>query len=217
MKIIADFFPVALFFVAYRLYDIYVATMVAIVASILQVVYHYWRYHQVQNMHLITLAIIVIFGGLTLVLHDRTFIMWKPTIINWIFALVFFSSQFFGNKTIAERMMGHAIVIPPIIWIRLNWLWVIFFIFIGAANLYVANWFFVAEAELKAMTSISNIDLTRCTEIFQGQALILCNNAHAQEEFWVDFKMFGILGLTFVFAIIQALYLTRHVDLGNSQ
>lgn len=217
MKIIADFFPVALFFVAYRLYDIYVATMVAIVASILQVVYHYWRYRQVQNMHLITLAIIVIFGGLTLVLQDRTFIMWKPTIINWIFAIVFFSSQFFGNKTIAERMMGHAIVIPPIIWIRLNWLWVIFFIFIGAANLYVANWFFIAEAELKTMTSISNIDLTRCAEIFQGQALILCNNAHAQEEFWVDFKMFGILGLTFIFAIIQALYLTRHVDLGNSQ
>jgi len=216
MKIIADFFPVILFFLAYRLYDIYVATAIAIIASFIQVSYHGWRYRQVQGMHLITFAVIVIFGGLTLFLQDRTFIMWKPTIINWIFAIVFLGSQFIGNKTIVERMMGHAIEIPVTIWIRLNWLWIIFFIITGASNLYVANWFFIAETELKAVTGLNEIDLTRCTELFQGQALILCNNAYTQEAFWVDFKMFGVLGLTFVFAIIQALYLTRHIKEPNN-
>lgn len=211
MKIIADFFPVALFFLAYRLYDIYIATAVAIIASVIQVTYHTWRYRQVQGMHLTTLAVITIFGGLTLFLQDRTFIMWKPTIINWIFAIVFLGSQFFGNQTIVERMMGHAIEIPSAIWIRLNLLWVIFFLILGAANLYVANWFFIAESELKMVTGLNEIDLTHCTELFKNQALILCNNAHAQEEFWVDFKLFGVLGLTFIFAIIQGLYLSRYV------
>lgn len=211
MKILADFFPVVLFFVAYRLYDIYIATAVAITASILQVSYNAWRYRQVQGMHLVTFGVIVVFGGLTLILQDRTFIMLKPSIINWIFALVFLGSHFWGKQTIAERMMGHAIEIPSQIWTRLNWLWVGFFAITGAINLYVANWFFIAETELKAATKLTNIDLTHCAKLFHDQTLILCNIARTREEFWVDFKLFGILGLTFAFAIAQALYLARYI------
>lgn len=212
MKILTDFFPVIIFFLVYRLYDIYIATAIAIIASILQVGYYdLYRGRQIQGMHLATLGVIVVFGGLTLILQDRTFIMLKPSIINWIFAIVFFGSQFWGRQTIAERMMGHAITVPAKIWIRLNWLWVGFFIIIGAANLYVANWFFIAEAKLKAVTKLIEIDLTSCAKLFNGDTLILCNIARAQEELWVDFKLFGVLGLTFAFAIAQAFYLARYI------
>jgi intracellular septation protein len=212
MKFLADFFPVLLFFLAYKIYDIYVATAVAIAASVLQVGYNYWRHHSVQNTHLITLGVVVIFGGLTIFLQDRTFIMWKPSIINWLFAVAFLGSQFFGEQTMVERMMSHAIKVPAFVWTRLNILWVLFFIAMGAVNLYVANGFFIAEAALEAASGLNNIDLARCAEQFNGQTLDLCQQAHAQEAFWVNFKLFGLMGLTFIFAIVQALYMTRYIE-----
>ena len=92
MKLLADFFPVILFFAAYQLYGIYVATAVAIIASIGQVGYHWLTKHRVEMPHLVTLGILLVFGGLTLLLHDRTFIMWKPSVINWLFGLVLLGS-----------------------------------------------------------------------------------------------------------------------------
>ena len=112
MKFLADFFPVILFFVAYKLYGIYAATAVAIAASFVQVGYGWWRNRHVQNMHLITLGILVVFGGLTILLQDRTFIMWKPTVINWLFGGVFLASQFIGKKPLVQRMMGGQIKLP---------------------------------------------------------------------------------------------------------
>ncbi len=212
MKFLADFFPVLLFFLAYKLYDIYIATAVAIVASIIQVGYTYWYHKKVQNMHLITLGVIVVFGGLTIVLQDRTFIMWKPSIINWMFAIVFLGSQFWGNQTLVERMMSHAIQVPPAIWVRLNMLWVVFFASMGIVNLYVAQQFFTAEAALEAAVGLTNIDVSNCAKQFNGPILELCENAHAQEEFWVNFKLFGLMGLTFIFAILQALYISRYIE-----
>lgn len=174
MKFLADFFPILLFFLAYQLYDIYVATAVAIAASFIQVGYFWFRNHRVEKMHLVTLALLILFGGLTLILRDPLFIKWKPTVVNWLFAMVFLGSHFIGKKTIVERMMSHAVTLPLEIWVRLNAAWSLFFVASGALNLYVA--FNYAEAT------------------------------------WVNFKLFGLLGLTMVFVVLQALYLARHIQ-----
>lgn len=212
MKILADFFPILLFFVFYKLYDIYAATAVAIAASFVQVGFHWLRHRKLETMHLVTLGILVLFGGLTIALQDRAFIMWKPSVVNWLFAAAFLFSQFIGDKPLIERMMGHAISVPDAIWKRLNGLWVVFFLFMGAINLYIANDFFVAEAALTVATGMEAIDLARCDELFQGGNLELCVTAQSLEEAWVNFKLFGMMGLTIAFVIAQAFYLARHIQ-----
>jgi len=174
MKLLFDFFPVVLFFVAYKLYNIYVATAVIIVASIVQVGWSWIRHRRIENMHLITLAFVVVLGGATLFLHDEMFIKWKPTIVNWIFALVFLGSQFIGTKSIVQRLMeSQVIVTTEKVWGRLNIGWVTFFILMGAINLYVAY--------------------------------------HFSTDTWVNFKLFGMLGLTIVFVILQSMYLMQYM------
>lgn len=211
MKFLADFFPVLLFFVAYKLYDIYVATAVAIAASLIQVGSHWYRHRRVEKMHLVTLGLLVVFGGMTLLLHDRTFIMWKPSIVNWLFAAVFLASQFVGEQPLVQRMMSHAVEAPAALWRRLNGAWVVFFLLMGAANLYVASYFFAAEGLLKTASGLATVDLTRCAEQFQGETLGLCQQAQHLEDLWVNFKLFGMLGLTLIFVLGQALFLARHV------
>ncbi len=212
MKFLADFFPILLFFVFYKLYDIYTATAVAIGASFVQVGFHWFMHRKVETMHLVTLGLLVLFGGLTIALQDRAFIMWKPSVVNWLFAAVFLFSQFIGDKPLIERMMSHAISVPEAIWKRLNSLWVIFFLFMGAANLYIASDFFIAEQALTAATGMEDIDLARCGELFQGGTLELCVTAQSLEEAWVNFKLFGMMGLTLAFVIAQAFYLARHIQ-----
>ncbi len=112
MKFLYDFFPILLFFIAYKLYGIYAATVVAIAASLVQVGMFWLKHRRFENMHLITLALILVLGGLTLWLQDETFIKWKPTIVNWAFAAAFLGSRFIGEKTLVERMMGSAIELP---------------------------------------------------------------------------------------------------------
>jgi intracellular septation protein len=211
MKFLADFFPILLFFIAYKLYGIYAATAVAIAASLLQVGWHWLRTRKVETMHLVTLGILVVFGGLTIALHDRAFIMWKPSVVNWLFAAVFLGSHFVGDKPLIERMMSHAIEVPAPIWRRLNQLWVLFFLAMGAANLFVANQFFTSESALLGASGLSEIDFEQCAALFSGDLLALCETARAQEETWVNFKLFGMMGLTFAFVIAQAFYLARHV------
>ena len=162
-------------------------------------------------MHLVTLGLLVVFGGLTILLQDKTFIMWKPSIVNWLFALVFLGSQFIGGKPLIERMMSHAIEVPSTIWRRLNLMWVLFFTGMGLANLYVANEFFLAERALTTAAGLTDIDLSQCAENFSGELLVLCQEAHSMEEAWVNFKLFGMMGLTVAFVVAQAFYLARHV------
>lgn len=211
MKFLADFFPVILFFVAYKIYGIYVATAVAIASSLVQVAYGWLSKRHVENMHLITFGILVVFGGLTILLQDRTFIMWKPSVINWMFGAVFLASQFIGNKPLVQRMMQSSITVPDPIWKRLNLTWSLFFILLGFLNLYVANDFFVAEHQLMQLTGLEQIDFDNCGKQFQGSELELCNNAHTLEESWVNFKLFGMMGLTLGFIVLQAFYLARHI------
>ncbi len=173
MKFLFDFFPVLLFFVAFKLYDIFTATAVAIAASFIQVGLYWIKNRRFESMHLVTLGIIVIFGGATLLLRDEVFIKWKPTVLNWLFAVAFTGSHFIGKKPIVQRMMASAITLPSTIWYRLNLLWIIFFTVIGFINLYVAFHFDTAT--------------------------------------WVDFKVFGILGLTLAFVVIQSFFIARYI------
>jgi intracellular septation protein len=173
MKFLFDLLPVLLFFIAYKLYDIYVATAVVMVASAVQVSWIWIRHRRVERMPLITLALIVVLGGATLLLQDEVFIKWKPTVVNWLFAAVFLASRFVGRRTLLERMMGGNLKLPAPVWARLNLAWVIFFAAVGGLNLYVAFNF--------------------------------------ETQTWVDFKLFGMLGLTLAFVIAQAFYLARHL------
>jgi len=177
MKFLLDFFPIVFFFIAYKMYDIYVATAVLIIASLLQTSVHWLMHRRFEKMHVITLVLVCVFGGLTLILQDEMFIKWKPTVINWLFAIAFIGSQFIGEKPIIQRMMGDHIVLPVHIWLRLNVAWSIFFVSLGFINLYV----------------IYNFDT----------------------ETWVNFKLFGLLGLTFVFVIAQSLYLARYMQVSE--
>ncbi len=174
MKLLFDFLPILFFFLAYKFFDIYVATAVAISSTLAQVAVIWFKTRKLAAMQLITLAIIIVFGGLTLYLRDETFIKWKPTVVNWLFAGAFLVSQYLGQQTAIERMMGSAMTLPRQIWRRLNLCWVVFFFSLGCANLYVMS--------------------------------------HFSSDTWVNFKLFGMLGLTVGFIILQTFFLSRYLQ-----
>ncbi|EAU53489.1 septation protein A [Mariprofundus ferrooxydans] len=173
MKMLFDFFPVLLFFIVYKTVDIYAATAVLIAASAVQTFGHRMVKGSFEKSHVITLVLVALFGTLTLALHDEVFIKWKPTAINWLFAVVFIGSQFIGKKPVIERMMGANITLPSNVWTKLNIAWALFFIVLGALNLYVAFSF--------------------------------------DTDTWVNFKLFGLMGLTFAFIIAQSFYLLPYL------
>lgn len=138
MKFFFDLFPVILFFVAFKLYDIFVATAVAIAASILQILWVWWRHRQIEKMMWINLMIIIVFGGATLVLQDETFIKWKPTVLYWLFATGLLVSNVIFKKNLIQTMMEKQMALPIPVWNQLNISWIIFFVVMGLINLYVA-------------------------------------------------------------------------------
>ena len=138
MKFLFDLFPVILFFLAFKLYDIFLATAVAIVAAIAQIGWLWLRRRQVDKMMWINLAIIVIFGGATLISQDETFIKWKPTVLYWLIATVLLLSNLIFRKNLIQTMLEKQIVLPLFIWNRLNLSWFGFFLTMGCINLYVA-------------------------------------------------------------------------------
>jgi len=137
MKQLLEFIPILLFFVAYKLYDIYIATAVVIGATIIQVAIAWFKYRKVETMQWITLGLVIVFGGATIILHDEQYLKWKFSIIEWLFGLAFLSSHFIGQKTFIERMMGSNLTLPANIWQRLNFSWASFFISVGFINVYV--------------------------------------------------------------------------------
>ncbi len=140
-----DFFVVLLFFITFKLYGIYVATTVGIVGSILQVIITRLFHKKYDKKQLLVMAIFLIFGGMTLYFHNPIFVKWKPTIIFWIFSLSFYLSQFIGKQSLVQRMMGHAFegkaTVSKKIWHRLNLAWCLFFLVLGAINIFVAYHF----------------------------------------------------------------------------
>ena len=141
MKLLFDFFPILLFFICYKFFGIYVATAVAMGASVFQVIFHRLKHQRYEKMHLISMSLIMVLGGATLFFHNPWFIKWKPTGIYWLSALIFLGSAFIGRKTVIQKMMEGNISLPKIIWGRLNTAWALFFIVMGALNLYVAYYY----------------------------------------------------------------------------
>ncbi|HEY7758520.1 MAG TPA: septation protein A [Burkholderiales bacterium] len=203
MKLLFDLFPVLLFFLAYSLgkhapdtaaaavggvlgaiglgsqvgvdqAPILLATAVAILATFGQVGWLLARGRQVDKMLWISLGIIVVMGGATLWLRDPTFIKWKPTVLYWAFAAVLLGAEFLFARNLIRAMMERQIVLPDAVWARLNLSWGVFFILMGALNLFVAYNF--------------------------------------SESAWVNFKLFGGIGLMLVFVLAQGLFLARFVQ-----
>lgn len=141
--LLLDFVPVVLFFVAFKFYGIYVATTVGIVLTALQVVLTRWLRKRFDKQQLITLAVFVVFGGMTLYFHNPIFVKWKPTIVFWIFSLVLLGTQFIGKKPLVQRMLEPMLEsqqgnVPNTVWKKLNAAWGLFFATLGGVNLYVA-------------------------------------------------------------------------------
>ena len=203
MKVLFDLFPVILFFVAYtgakhapdsasaivssllgavgagasvsaEQGPILLATAVAIVATICQVGWLLLRKRKVDAMLWISLAIIVVMGGATLLLRDPTFIKWKPTVLYWAFAVVLLGADLLLSKNMIRSMMQAQMSLPDAVWTRLNLSWVLFFAVMGVANLYVAY--------------------------------------NYSESTWVNFKLFGGIGLMVVFVVIQGVMLSRFLE-----
>ena len=173
MKFLFDFFPVILFFVAYKLADIYVATGVAIAATVVQIGCVLVRGRKVTGMQWASLVIIGVFGGATLLLRDETFIKWKPTVLYWLAGVAFLGALAFGQNLVKAVMSEGGLELPEIIWTKLCIAWGVFFIFKGTLNLWVAYAF--------------------------------------PTDVWVNFKLFGGMGLMLAFVIAQALWLSKYL------
>jgi intracellular septation protein len=138
MKFLFDLFPVILFFAAFKLADIYVATAAAIAATFLQIGVLALLKRRIEPMLWVSLAIIVVFGGATLALRDETFIKWKPTVLYWLFGAALAGSSLLFRRNLMRAMLSTQVQLPESVWARLNWSWTGFFAFMGAANLLVA-------------------------------------------------------------------------------
>lgn len=173
MKFLFDLFPVILFFIAFKAAGIYVATAVAIVTTIAQIAWVWFRHRRVEPMLWVSLVIVGVFGGMTLVLHDETFIKWKPTLLYWAFAIALFGARFFG-KNLIEKLLSQQMQLPEHVWSKLNLSWIAFFLAMGCANLFVAFNFSTDD--------------------------------------WVNFKLFGGMGLMLVFVVVQGLFLSKYIE-----
>lgn len=182
MKFLFDLFPVILFFGTYRIFPffgpkeeaMFYATAVVIVATLAQVVWAYLKRGKVDSMLWMSFAIVLVFGGATLLLHDKAFIMWKPSVLYWCFSVVLFVSATWFDKNLIQTMLQEQMSAPEPVWARLNLSWSAFFALMGFANLYVAM--------------------------------------NYSESAWVDFKMFGTLGLMLAFIFAQSLMLSKYTE-----
>jgi intracellular septation protein len=174
LKFLFDFFPVILFFVAFKVSDIYIATAVAIAATLGQIGYMLARRRKVTKMQWASLVIIGLFGGATLLLHDETFIKWKPTVLYWLAGVLFLGGLAFKTNFVQAVMEeGGGLNLPEHVWTKLAVAWGVFFLCKGALNLWVAY--------------------------------------HFSTETWVNFKLFGGMGLMLAFVIAQAAWITRYL------
>ena len=171
MQFVADYFPLILFFVAFKLAGIYVATGVAIASSVVQIAYFRWRKGRVAPIHWLSLAIIAVFGGATLLLHDETYIKWKPTVLYWLFAAVLLVGRVAFRRNLISGLLDLAL--PDAVWARVTWGWIAFLAAMGAVNLYVA--------------------------------------AHYTLDTWVNFKVWGGIGLFMLAAVGTVASVARYL------
>lgn len=173
MKFFFDLLPVALFFATYKFAGIFAATAIAIATTMLQIAWVWWRHRKVDTLQWVGLGIIVVFGGATLLLHDESYIKWKPSILYWLIALSLLASFHLFRKNPMRAVLGAQFSMPDSIWARLNAAWAGFFALMGGLNLYVARNF--------------------------------------STDVWVNFKLFGFMGLMVIFVVAQGLLLAHYI------
>jgi len=140
MKQLLDFLPLIVFFVFYKLYDIYVASGALIAATALALIFTWVKYRKVEKMTLITFVMVAVFGTLTLVFHNPVFIKWKVSVIYVLFSGALLVSQLVLKKPLIQRMLGKELTLPDNVWNKLNFAWAIFFLVCALLNIYVAFW-----------------------------------------------------------------------------
>jgi intracellular septation protein len=174
MKVLYDYIAIIAFFVAYKLYGIYTATVVAIAVAALQTIMFRLIYKRFEKFHVITFCLLAVLGGATLLFHNTLFIKWKPSVIYWLFAVIMIFSMRKGSKPVLQRLLEDKISLPDRIWRTLNQSWAYYFTGLGLLNVYVLTYY--------------------------------------STDAWVNFKLFGTLGLTLVFTIGQAIYMSKHMQ-----
>ncbi len=179
MKFLFDLFPVILFFAVFKLYGIYEATAVAIVATVAQIGWVYFKHRKVEPMLWVSLAVIVVFGGATIYLQNETFIKWKPTVLYWLFGGALAIAALGFKKNLIRAMMEKQVTLPDPVWGRLLMSWIVFFGAMGLLNLYVAY--------------------------------------NYSTDTWVNFKLFGGMGLMLIFVFGQAIMLAKHIQEKNPE
>ena len=179
MKLLIDFFPILLFFGAFKIWGIFVATTVAIVATLIQLAWMRYSTGRTEPMQWLSLGVIVVFGGATLIAQDETFIKWKPSVLYWAMGGALLVGQVFFRRNWLQSLMKSQMALPDHAWRVMLWSWCGFFAVMGVLNIWVAY--------------------------------------HFDTDTWVNFKLFGGMGLMLVFVLAQAMYLGRFMDKGDNE
>jgi intracellular septation protein len=172
LKFVLDIIPIAVFFAAYKLYDLFTATAALLCMTLLVVAVIYWFERRIALAPLITAIVVAIFGGLTLFFHEERFIKIKPTLVNFIFATILLGGCWFGKRGLLRHVLGAALHLTERGWYLLSLRWGIFFLSMAGLNEIVWRNFPTST--------------------------------------WVNFKVFGLIGLTLLFAVLQAGLVQKH-------
>ena len=211
MKLLLDFGPIVLFFIVYKYYGLYAAIYAMIASTFVQIMYSRATTGKFVTSQVLTFALLVVFGGISIILRDPAFVMWKVSVLYVIFAAVLIGSNYVGSKTLLERMMGKELQLPRNTWVNLTWFWSLGFIVIAIINAFFVNTALSARNQFLngGVLVDPKIDLKNF-DCSQSPLESLCLIAQSSEESWVNFKLFGTLGLTLVLIIITVLMLSKH-------
>ena len=212
MKLLLDFGPIVLFFIVYKYYGLYAAIYAMIASTFVQIMYSRVTTGKFVTSQVLTFALLVVFGGISIILRDPAFVMWKVSVLYVIFALVLIGSNYVGSKTLLERMMGKELQLPRNTWVNLTWFWSFGFILIAIINAFFVNTALSARNQFLngGVLVDPKIDLKNF-DCSQSPLENLCLVAQSSEESWVNFKLFGTLGLTLVLIVITVLMLSKHI------
>jgi len=212
MKFLLDFGPIILFFIVYKFYGLYAAIYAMIASTFVQIMYTRASTGKFVTSQVLTFALLVVFGGISIILRDPAFVMWKVSVLYVVFATVLIASNYVGSKTLLERMMGQELKLPRTTWMNLTWFWSLGFLVIAAINAFFVNTALSARNQFLNSGAMIDpkIDLSQF-DCSQSPIEKLCLSAQSSEEAWVNFKLFGTLGFTLVLIVITVFMLSKHI------
>ncbi len=213
MKFLLDFGPIFIFFIAYKVYDLHVAIIAMIASTLAQIIYTRLSTGKFVTSQVLTFVLLIVFGGISLFTGDVKYLMWKVSVTYVIFALVMIGSNWVGSKTLLERMMGKELELPRVIWSRLSWIWGFGFMGIAFVNayIYVIPAVALKEQFMESANLIGQKIELKPLDCNQMPIESLCLAAQQAEAEWVNFKVFGALGLTVILIVITVLLISKHI------